>query len=144
MEKLQKLQLDNNIIIKIENLENLVNLKWLDLSFNKITQMEGFEKLTKLQDLSLYDNKIQKVDGLKELCELNVLSVGRNLLRNHEEVVTYLMTLKNKLQVIKMSENPWSYTGQTEQTYTYYTVECLKNLQYIDYQLIDQEMRNMA
>ena len=128
MEKLQKLQLDNNIIIKIENLDNLINLKWLDLSFNKITKMEGLEKLTKLEDVSLYDNKIIKVEGLKTLCELNVLSIGNNLLWNHEEVVTYLMSLKNKLQVLKMSNNPWSYTGQTEQTYVFYTVECLKTL----------------
>ena len=34
MEKLQKLQLDNNIIQVIQNLDHLVNLKWLDLSFN--------------------------------------------------------------------------------------------------------------
>ena len=43
-----------------------------------------------------------------------------------------------------MSDNPWSYTGQTEQTYLYYTIEVLKNLQYIDYILIDEEMRKMA
>lgn len=108
------MQLDNNIIIKIENLDNLINLKWLDLSFNRITKIEGLDKLIKLQDLSLYDNKVQAVEGLENLSELNVLSIGNNLLKNHEEVVTYLMNLKNKLQVIKMSDNPWSYTGQTE------------------------------
>jgi len=36
MEKLVKLQLDNNIIMKIKGLETLVNLQWLDLSFNSI------------------------------------------------------------------------------------------------------------
>ena len=48
MEKLQKLQLDNNIITKIKGLVTLVNLTWLDLSFNLIEKMEGMDKLTKL------------------------------------------------------------------------------------------------
>jgi Leucine-rich repeat (LRR) protein len=48
MEKLQKLQLDNNIITKIKGLDTLVNLTWLDLSFNLIEKMEGMDKLTKL------------------------------------------------------------------------------------------------
>jgi Leucine-rich repeat (LRR) protein len=30
------LQLDNNIIEKIEDIGHLTNLKWLDLSFNRI------------------------------------------------------------------------------------------------------------
>ena len=36
LNKLTKLCLDNNVIEKIENLDSLVNLKWLDLSFNNI------------------------------------------------------------------------------------------------------------
>jgi Leucine-rich repeat (LRR) protein len=34
-------QLDNNIIEKIENLDTLTNLTWLDLSFNNIAVIEG-------------------------------------------------------------------------------------------------------
>ena len=56
MDRLEKLQLDNNIICKISNLDHLVNLKWLDLSFNLISKIEGLDKLTKLTDLSLYSN----------------------------------------------------------------------------------------
>ena len=36
LEGLQKLQLDNNIICKIQKLDHLTNLNWLDLSFNLI------------------------------------------------------------------------------------------------------------
>lgn len=59
---LEKLQLDNNLIERIENLDHLVNLKWLgkifysDLSFNCIKEIKGLEKLTQITDLSLYNN----------------------------------------------------------------------------------------
>ena len=36
-----------NDIRKIENLDHLTELKWLDLSFNMITKIEGLENLTK-------------------------------------------------------------------------------------------------
>ena len=54
MEKLTKLQLDNNMIVSISGLDSLVNLVWLDLGFNKISKIEGLNKLTKLEDLSLF------------------------------------------------------------------------------------------
>jgi Leucine-rich repeat (LRR) protein len=56
MEKLTTLQLDNNIIVKIQGLEGLVNLRWLDLSFNLIEKIEGLDKNKQLEDLSLYSN----------------------------------------------------------------------------------------
>jgi len=87
----------------------LVNLKWLDLSFNNIKKIEGLETLTKLSDLSLFENKIQVIENLETLPELNVLSIGKNLLRSHETVAMYLRKLKNKLEVLKMSDNPWQY-----------------------------------
>ena len=37
------LRLDNNMIMKIENLGKLKNTKWLDLSFNYISEIEGLE-----------------------------------------------------------------------------------------------------
>jgi len=61
--------------------------------------------------LSLADNHISIIEGLENLTELNVLSFGNNLVRFHEDAVSYLRSLKNKLQVLKMSGNPWSYVG---------------------------------
>jgi Leucine-rich repeat (LRR) protein len=46
MDKLTKLQLDNNIITKIKGLNTLKHLKWLDLSFNLIEKIEGLEACT--------------------------------------------------------------------------------------------------
>ena len=76
--------------------------------------------------------------------ELNVLSFGQNLVRQHDDAVQYLKKLKNKLEVLKMSDNPYNYVGQNEQDYTLYTVEVLKNLKYLDYTLIDDQLRKNA
>jgi hypothetical protein len=64
-----------------------------------------------LQDLSLADNHIGVIEGLDNLVELNVFSFGNNMVKYHEEAVGYMRNLKNKLQVLKMSGNPWSYVG---------------------------------
>ena len=97
MEKLTKLQLDNNIICSIQNIGHLVNLQWLDLSFNLIKKIEGLDTLSKLTDLSLYNNKIEEISGLDNLHALNVFSIGCNLLRKHDDAITYLKGLKNEL-----------------------------------------------
>lgn len=135
MEKLQKLQLDNNIITKIEGLGNLVNLTWLDLSFNMITVIEGLDKCTKLTDLTLFQNRITKLSGLEYLSELQVLSVGSNQLASLEDSIDYLRKLKNNLQVLRISNNAFQKQRNTE--YKKYTIARLKNLKYIDYELID-------
>lgn len=43
-----------------------------------------------------------------------------------------------------MSDNPYNYVGQNEQDYTLYTVEVLKGLKYLDYTLIDEQLRKQA
>jgi len=119
------------------NLDHLVNLEWLDLSFNLIEKIENLDNLTKLTDLILFSNRITKIEGLDNLQELNVFSFGQNLVRQLDESVQYLKSLKNKLEVLNMADNPFANTGQNEQDYKYYTVEVLKNLKYLDYQVID-------
>ena len=58
----------------------------------------------------------------------------------------YLKGLKNKLEVLKMSENPFviAQGGQGDSDYKLYTIEVLKNLKYLDYELIDEQMRALA
>ena len=58
--------------------------------------------------------------------------------------VSYLRTLKNKLQVLKMAENPLNRSGQAEADYKLYAIEALKNLKYIDYELITDQQREAA
>jgi Leucine-rich repeat (LRR) protein len=140
--------LDNNIICKIQKLDHLVNLEWLDLSFNLIEQIEGLGNLTKLTDLSLYSNKIKRLSGLENLCNLNVLSFGKNLITKYADdedgCINYLRTLKNKLEVLKMAENRFTNSGQTEGDYKLYAIEALKKLKYIDYELISEQQREAA
>jgi Leucine-rich repeat (LRR) protein len=142
MERLTKLQLDNNIITKIQGLECLVNLEWLDLSFNLITKIEGLDSCLKLQDLSLFKNRITVLSGLDNLRELNVLSVGSNMLANLEDSIDYLRKLKNKLEVLRISDNAFQKQRNTE--YKKYTIARLKQLKYIDYELIEAKEREQA
>ena len=142
MERLTKLQLDNNIITKIQGLECLVNLEWLDLSFNLITKIEGLDSCLKLQDLSLFKNRITVLSGLDNLRELNVLSVGSNMLANLEDSIDYLRTLKTKLEVLRISDNAFQKQRNTE--YKKYTIARLKQLKYIDYELIEAKEREQA
>ncbi|CAI2362369.1 unnamed protein product [Moneuplotes crassus] len=143
MEKLRKLQLDNNIIYKIQNLDHLINLEWLDLSFNQIEKIEGLGTLTKLTDLSLYNNHIEEVGGLGKLLELNVLSLGQNRIKSYENVITYLREIPNKLEVLTLEGNP-CIKKENKEEYQLYAYAYLEKLQYLDYHIVKQEIRNAA
>ena len=122
-----------------------MNLEWLDLSFNLITHIEGLDSLTKLTDLSLYSNKITEIGGLERLTELNVFSFGKNLVKNHQEALLYLKRQKNRLEVLKMAENPFvKVGGQNPEDYKLLAIEWLKGLKYLDYELITEDDRNNA
>lgn len=131
---LTKLQLDNNVISKIENLDHLVNLTWLDLSFNNIARIEGLDKLTKLTDLSLYNNSITVLEGLESfMSTLTVLSLGNNLLKDLEGLM-YLRPFQS-LRLINFAGNPISQDPE----YRSYVLSHIKNLKYLDYRLVQQE-----
>lgn len=142
MERLTKLQLDNNIITKVEGLKTLVNLRWLDLSFNSIEVIEGLDSCVMIEDLSFYSNHITKLSGLEKLTQLNVLSVGKNKLSNLDESIKYLRGLTNRLEVLKISDNNFQQRG--EKDYTKYAIAHLKNLKYLDYELISSNSRQEA
>ena len=125
MEKLTKLQLDNNIITKIQGLNSLVNLTWLDLSFNLIEKVEGLDKLARLEDLSLFSNRITKLEALDHLPCLNVLSVGNNELDSLEYNIKYLCGLKNNLEVLKIKGNKFKEMQQDGKDYKQYTIAYL-------------------
>ena len=143
LDRLQRLQLDNNIICQIKGLDHLVNLEWLDLSFNMIEKIEGLDKLTKLTDLSLFSNSIVTVSGLENLKNLNVLSLGSNKIPDYAVAIKYLYDLRlKKLQVLKMADNPFYKTKEAE--YRLFSIAFLKTLKYLDYELIDEETRSNA
>ena len=130
LDRLQKLQLDNNQIKKIENLGHLTNLEWLDLSFNRITKIEGLDELIQLTDLSLYCNKITTLEGMDNLHNLNFLSIGKNDIVQADSVTGYLPKFKN-LQVLIVKDNPF-LKDLNEKFF-----KELKNLKYLDYSIVD-------
>jgi hypothetical protein len=82
------------------------------------------------------------LSGLENLHNLNVLSFGKNLIKSFMDddgCITYLRGLKNKLEVLKMAENPLGKSGQGEADYKLYAIEALKKLKYIDYELITEQ-----
>ena len=148
MVRLEKLQLDNNIIEKIEGIDHLVNLKWLDLSFNRIKAIEGLEKLVNLTDLSLYNNKIMILDGLHNCTKLNIFSIGNNLIRSFEEVHAYFGQSADKktrfkyLQVLNVYGNPFTIKdNEKDKEYEAHLIAKLPNLRYLDYIYIDERKR---
>ena len=50
--------------------------------------------------------------------------------------------MKNKLEVLKIAENPFSKYNETE--YKQYAIAYLKDLKYLDYELIEDELREKA
>ncbi|KAG8145797.1 hypothetical protein E2320_012274 [Naja naja] len=135
---LTKLQLDNNIIEKIEALDSLVNLVWLDLSFNNIEFIEGLDSLVKLQDLSLYNNRISRIENLDTLLELQVFSIGNNNINDLENMI-YLRTFKN-LRTLNLTGNPVC----DNEVYSMFIAAYLPNLVYLDFRLVEENMREMA
>ncbi|XP_042293758.1 dynein regulatory complex subunit 3 [Sceloporus undulatus] len=135
---LTKLQLDNNIIEKIEALDSLVHLVWLDLSFNNIEVIEGLNALVKLQDLSLYNNRISKIENLDTLQELQVFSIGNNNINTLENMI-YLRKFKN-LRTLNLSGNPVC----DNELYATFIAAYLPDLVYLDFRLVDDNMREMA
>ncbi|NXR11303.1 DRC3 protein, partial [Semnornis frantzii] len=129
-ENLTKLQLDNNIIEKIEGLESLVHLAWLDLSFNNIEVIEGLDALVKLQDLSLSNNRISKIEHMDTLQELQIFSIGKNNLTTLEDVI-YLRRFKN-LRTLNLAGNPLC----EDERYTLFVVAHLPDLVYLDFRLV--------
>jgi len=136
---LVKLQLDNNIIEKIENISHLTNLEWLDLSFNNIQHIEGLDTLVKLTDLSLFNNHIDKLQNLDTLTELNCLSVGNNSIMDVGGAIQYLRPFRN-LKMLNMQGNPCSRDPE----YHMRIMAHLHDINYIDYRLVDREKVNQA
>ncbi|KAH9503991.1 Dynein regulatory complex subunit 3 [Bulinus truncatus] len=135
---LTRLQLDNNIIEKIEGLDALVNLEWLDLSFNNIEVIEGLENLTKLQDLTLYNNHISKIENLDAQKNLHVFSIGNNEIKDLKDI-QYLRRFPN-LKTLNIANNPVS----SEENFKLYVAAFLPNLEFLDYRLLDQQTKAVA
>ena len=61
---LTKLDLYDNLIHRIQNLDDLENVTSLDLSYNKIKHIKGVKHLKKLKELFFVQNPFPNSDGL--------------------------------------------------------------------------------
>ncbi|MDR3270410.1 MAG: cell wall-binding repeat-containing protein [Peptococcaceae bacterium] len=69
-------------LTNISGLENLTNLKFLDLRYNKLSTISSLTKLTNLQTLLLDGNELTAVSSLKSLTNLEVLSLKDNKIKD--------------------------------------------------------------
>lgn len=84
---LQKLSFKSNKLTKIENLDNLKELRELDLSFNFIKTIENLECLWQLEYVTLYQNDIRKIENLGQLKHLVRLNLGNNFIETVDGVI---------------------------------------------------------
>ncbi|MFX0098787.1 MAG: leucine-rich repeat domain-containing protein [Candidatus Hodarchaeota archaeon] len=75
---LESVILSNNVITEINNLDKLISLKELDLSGNQIEKIEGIENLKELKKLNLSHNKIEEIENLEHLTNLVELNLKGN------------------------------------------------------------------
>jgi protein phosphatase 1 regulatory subunit 7 len=106
------LSIQSNRIIKIENLEYLVNLTQLYISDNGLTKIEGLEKLTKLNVLDLSNNKIERLENIENLKELEEFWFNNNMLSKWEDID--LLKQLPKLKCLYLEHNPIYYANNVK------------------------------
>lgn len=113
---LTMLSLGNNQITKIEGLENLTNLTTLWLVSNKITKIEGLDQLTNLTTLDLWNNQITKIEGLDTLTNLTDLWLFGNQIINREELKKLKKLTNLDGEPYNSSETTITYDNQNTET----------------------------
>ncbi|XP_029945151.1 dynein regulatory complex subunit 3 [Salarias fasciatus] len=135
---LTRLDLNNNLIDKIQGLDHLINLKWLNLSFNRIKKIEGFQSLQKLELLNLSDNKISVIESLDAIENLTHFFLSNNCLEQLDNVL-YLRRFKN-IFAITLFGNP----AVDDDNYHSFMAAHFPNLILLDSIVIDENTRNEA
>ena len=80
------LDLYNNHIEEINNLHTIATLRVLMLGKNYIKQIKNLQALTKLDVLDLHSNKIAKIENISHLSDLRVLNLANNLIKTVENL----------------------------------------------------------
>ncbi|XP_034174367.1 protein phosphatase 1 regulatory subunit 42 [Osmia lignaria lignaria] len=105
---LKVIYLQNNNILKIENLNFASNLTHLYLQHNLISKIENLDYLEKLQTLYLGYNNIVVVEGLERLKNLSVLQIENQRLSTTESLCfdpRSIRTLSTCLKALNISNN---------------------------------------
>ena len=78
LKNLQYLALNGAQLTDVRGLEQLTQLKSLNLAINKLTSVKGLEQLTQLEKLLLAHNKLTSLKGLEQLPQLKELELENN------------------------------------------------------------------
>uniref|UniRef100_A0A7N8WZN1 Leucine rich repeat containing 49 n=1 Tax=Mastacembelus armatus TaxID=205130 RepID=A0A7N8WZN1_9TELE len=105
MDELQLLNLQHNLITRIQHLSHLQQLVVLNLYDNHISEMIGIESLSSLRILMLGKNRIHRICCLGSLSKLNILDLHDNQICRIENV-SHL----SELQVLNLARNRISKT----------------------------------
>ncbi|MHA4846057.1 TIR domain-containing protein [Flavitalea antarctica] len=90
------LDLSDNEIRTIEKLDQLTNLDYLDLERNRLTEITGLENCLKLELLGLSTNNIEVLSGIAHLDNLKILYAARNRIAD----ISILAGLKNLTRIV--------------------------------------------
>ncbi|KAJ2994303.1 hypothetical protein HDV02_001697 [Globomyces sp. JEL0801] len=99
-EHIKLLDLQNNLIVKIDHLHHLRLLVFLDFYNNQIEEISGLDRLLSLRVLMLGRNKLSKIQGLESLVKLDILDLHSNRIK----VIENLGNLFN-LRVLNLEDN---------------------------------------
>ena len=138
MQSLTKLQLCNNILTKIEKLDQLTNLVWLDLSFNSIKKIENLDNLKKLECINLHRNLITSIENMDNQLRLEIFIISSNGINSFEHV-KYLRRFV-RLQSVNFEGNPIT----NDQNYRLHTVALLPQISLLDYVRVSGSERTQA
>ena len=83
-------------------LNNLANLRVLDLSMNVIEKIENLDGLNQLEQLILYGNRIRIIENLDGMGNLKVLKVQNNRLLSISELALYDL---HSLEILNAANN---------------------------------------
>ncbi|NMM63905.1 leucine-rich repeat domain-containing protein [Clostridium sp. P21] len=86
VEDITELYMENNHIKDLSGIENLTNLKQLNLCGNEINDISKLKNLVNLQSIDLSHNEVSDISSLKNLTNLKKLSLGNNKISNVSEL----------------------------------------------------------
>jgi len=99
------MDLSDNLITKMDNLDDLKSLTSLNLSNNKITEIGNLDNCDNLKDLDLSHNLIEKVENLRPTKKELVINLSNNKIKKMENFPDNTIELYLKNNLIEYIEN---------------------------------------
>lgn len=96
---------ENNVQEIIENITNLKNLEVLNLEKNQLTDISKLGKLTNLKDVNLYNNKITEISQLAQLQYIEKLILNKNGISSLKGIANNNKLVWNNIKELDIAEN---------------------------------------